>query len=115
MRGEKKPGQPIAGQRVRCLVLHAAQRDGVDLLGGDEQERVVAAQAQLFRHGQSRKEMAAGSSASNGNFMVGSSYILTLYGFRHQRRGTMVLVHALPVHIKRIPTAARQVSRFDPP
>ena len=83
-RGERKPGQPIPGSACDCCSFAPFERDGIDLFGRNQQQRVVAALAQLFRDGQSRKEMAAGSPASNGNFhqcFFKSSYIRTLYDF----------------------------------
>ncbi len=55
----EKAGPADSGQRVRLLFLRALERNGVDLLGRDEQQRVVAALTQLLRDGQSREEMAA--------------------------------------------------------
>ncbi len=57
-----------ARQGVRLLVLRPFERDGVDLFGRNQQQRLVPAQPQFLRDRQPRKEMAARSTACNGNF-----------------------------------------------
>jgi len=50
------------------LLTRALERDGIDLLGRNEQQRIVAAIPQLLGDRQPGKEMPPGSSTSNGNF-----------------------------------------------
>ena len=90
-----------ARQRVRLLLLRAFKRDGVDLFGRNQQQGVVPALAQFLRDGQSRKEMTAGSPASNGNFHRCFSGLHS-HTIRHrrQRRGGLRLVDPLPVHVE---------------
>ena len=75
----KKTG-PADSRLGARLLTRALKREGIDLLGGNEQQRVMPAQAQFFRNSESRKEMSACSSACNGNFHRWfEGYILTLY------------------------------------
>ena len=83
-RNREANAAPLLRWLVRDITeLKRAEADRNDLLRRDEQDGVVATMAEFFRDGQSRKEMAARTSASNSNFhrhWLGL-YIRTLYVF----------------------------------
>ena len=61
-RGRKRRGQRDGRQFLEAKIRSPLDREGVDLLLGNEEQRLVPALAQHFRHGETGKEMPARSS-----------------------------------------------------